>query len=196
MDPQLLLFRRQYFQLFEPDFLAWPPKQLLRDADVQEWLYNHLFNMEKSSYLPSDRYRFRVLKQLVNKIEKAIEDPEEDVGCHFCFTSYDVILHVSHRFISFLICFRMRTGDIRRLDVFSLHPHLLRPSFRNSSSPAKILRNFLLSTSRSFHLILARERRTHGHSLRTAKPHLRFQYHWVPNLGGSFTPRILLSQQA
>ncbi|KAK5174576.1 uncharacterized protein LTR77_001657 [Saxophila tyrrhenica] len=83
MDPQLLLFRRQYFQLFEPDFLAWPPKQLLKDLGVQGWLYNKLFNADEVTYLPPDRYRYRVLKPLVTKIEQSIEDPEEDVGYAF-----------------------------------------------------------------------------------------------------------------
>ncbi|OQO11017.1 hypothetical protein B0A48_05272 [Cryoendolithus antarcticus] len=78
IDPQLLIFRRQYLQLFEPAFLAWPPKQLLRDADVQSWLYKHLFNTAVHSYLPSGRYQLRVLKPLLAKIEKAIEDPNQD----------------------------------------------------------------------------------------------------------------------
>lgn len=80
MDPQLLLFRRQYYQLFEPDFLAWPPKQLLRDPTVQAWLYAYLFDSDKNSRMPPERYQLRVLKPLASKIEKAIEDPEEDVG--------------------------------------------------------------------------------------------------------------------
>ena len=84
MDPQLVLFRRQYLQLFEPDFLAWPPKSLLRDAGVQQWLYKHCFDTDSNPHLPSDRYRLRVLKPLVRKVEQAIEDPEEDVG-YFIF---------------------------------------------------------------------------------------------------------------
>lgn len=80
MDPQLVRFRRQYFQLFEPDFLAWPPKSLLRDAGVQQWLYKQCFDTDANQYLPSDRYRLRVLKPLLRKVEQAIEDPEEDVG--------------------------------------------------------------------------------------------------------------------
>lgn len=80
MDPQISLFRRQYLQLFEPDFLAWPPKQLLRDADIQSWLYANLFDSEKHTMLPPERYQLRVLKPLLSKIEQAIEDPEEDVG--------------------------------------------------------------------------------------------------------------------
>ena len=80
MDPQLLLFRRQYLQLFEPDFLSWPPKALLRDADVQAWLFKSLFDKDRNDRLPSERYQLRVLKPLLAKIEQAIEDPEEDVG--------------------------------------------------------------------------------------------------------------------
>lgn len=80
MDPQILLFRRQYLQLFQPDFLSWPPKELLRDVGVQTWLYNNLFNNEKYPRLPSERYQLRVLKPLLSKIEQSIENPEEDVG--------------------------------------------------------------------------------------------------------------------
>jgi len=84
MDPQLLLFRRQYLQLFEPDFLAWPPKALLRDAHIQDWLYKNLFDLNTHARLPAVRYRCRVLKQLIAKIEQSIEDPEEDVGASQC----------------------------------------------------------------------------------------------------------------
>lgn len=83
MDPQLLLFRRQYLQLFEADFLAWPPKQLVRDPHVQAWLYRNLFDADQCPRLPPERYQFRVLKPLLAKIEQAIEDPEEDVGQYF-----------------------------------------------------------------------------------------------------------------
>ncbi|WPH03088.1 Hypothetical protein R9X50_00596300 [Acrodontium crateriforme] len=78
MDQQILLFRRQYLQLFQPDFLAWPPRQLLKDAHIQAWLYTNMFNSEKVTRLPPERYQLRVLKPLLSKIEKAIEDPEQD----------------------------------------------------------------------------------------------------------------------
>ena len=80
MDPQLILFRRQYSQLFEPDFLAWPPERLLRDPNVQAWLYRKLFSVDKNHYLPPERYQVRVLKPLVAKIEQSIVNPDEDVG--------------------------------------------------------------------------------------------------------------------
>ncbi|KAI1780288.1 putative methyltransferase-domain-containing protein [Hypoxylon cercidicola] len=78
IDPQLLLLRRQYLQLFEPDFLAWPPSKFLKGADVQIWLYKNLFDPTRNSRIPPERYQMRVLKKLVDKIEKAIEDPDED----------------------------------------------------------------------------------------------------------------------
>lgn len=80
MDPQLLLFRRQYLQLFEPDFLSWPPRPLLRDSGVQAWLFKNFFDSGQIGRLPSERYQLRVLKPLLAKIEQAIEDPEKDVG--------------------------------------------------------------------------------------------------------------------
>ncbi|KAI1815766.1 S-adenosyl-L-methionine-dependent methyltransferase [Poronia punctata] len=90
IDPQLKLFRRQYLQLFQPEFLAWPHPQLLRRGDVQDWIFKNLFEeadeKQKNSdndkarrrHLPPERYQLRVLRSLVARIEKAIQDPEED----------------------------------------------------------------------------------------------------------------------
>ncbi|KAI0972965.1 S-adenosyl-L-methionine-dependent methyltransferase [Xylaria arbuscula] len=78
VDPQLQLLRRQYFQLFEPDFLAWPPPQLLRRSDAQAWLFKHLFDESRNPRLPPEGYQLRVLRPLVARIEKSIQDPEED----------------------------------------------------------------------------------------------------------------------
>lgn len=78
IDPQLRLFRRQYLQLFEPDFLAWPPPQLLRRGDAQAWLFRNLFDEARNPRLPPERYQLRVLRPLVSRIEKAILDPDED----------------------------------------------------------------------------------------------------------------------
>ncbi|KAI0512886.1 putative methyltransferase-domain-containing protein [Xylaria bambusicola] len=78
VDPQLRLLKRQYFQLFEPDFLAWPHPQLLRRSDAQAWLFKHLFDETRNAHLPPERYQLRVLRPLVARIEKSIQDPEED----------------------------------------------------------------------------------------------------------------------
>nr|POE62263.1 protein-lysine n-methyltransferase efm3 [Quercus suber] len=78
MDPQIHLFSRQYLQLFDPSFMAWPPKQLLKDIDVQTWIFVHCFDDSANSRLPPPRYQLRVLKRLISKIEQSIENPEED----------------------------------------------------------------------------------------------------------------------
>ncbi|KAI8955931.1 putative methyltransferase-domain-containing protein [Xylaria longipes] len=78
VDSQLLLFRRQYLQLFEPDFLAWPHAQLLRRSDAQAWLFKHLFDESRNPRLPPERYQLRVLRPLISRIEKSIQDPDED----------------------------------------------------------------------------------------------------------------------
>ncbi|KAI2601817.1 putative methyltransferase-domain-containing protein [Hypoxylon sp. NC1633] len=78
VDPLLLLLRRQYMQVFEPDFLAWPPLKVLKNVDVQRWLYRHLFDTSRSCRLPPETYQMCVLKRLVAKIRKVIEDSEHD----------------------------------------------------------------------------------------------------------------------
>ncbi|KAI0799529.1 S-adenosyl-L-methionine-dependent methyltransferase [Xylaria sp. FL0064] len=78
VDPQLRLLRRQYFQLFEPDFLAWPHPQLLRRSDAQAWIFKHMFDEGRNPRLPPERYQLSVLRPLMARIEKSIQDPEED----------------------------------------------------------------------------------------------------------------------
>ena len=79
VDKSLLLFRRQYLQLFEPDFLAWPPQKLLRAADAQVWLYRRLFDEGRTPYLPPGGYQLRVLKGLIARIKKASGNEEGEV---------------------------------------------------------------------------------------------------------------------
>lgn len=74
------LLRRQYFQLIDIEQLTLPSKDLLRLPETQARIYNCLFNESNIVYPPPDRYRIRVLKRLVNALEEAIVDPEEDVS--------------------------------------------------------------------------------------------------------------------
>ncbi|KAF1961934.1 hypothetical protein CC80DRAFT_436379 [Byssothecium circinans] len=82
MDPVLqsglLLLRRQYFQLVDVPQLRWPEDSILKKPHVQLWLYRHLFDVDNVPTLPPERYRLRVLKLLTSKLERAIDDPEED----------------------------------------------------------------------------------------------------------------------
>jgi len=77
--PQLLILQRQYFQLVEPHQLRWPDDAILKAPNVQVWLFHNLFDAANITSLPPGRYRLRILKQLVAKLERSITDPEEDV---------------------------------------------------------------------------------------------------------------------
>ncbi|KAI1382836.1 putative methyltransferase-domain-containing protein [Hypoxylon trugodes] len=78
VDPQLLLLRRQYLQLFEPDFLAWPSPKLLKNVDAQKWLHRHLFDTNRNPHLPPESYQLRVLKQLTSKMGKGKANLDSD----------------------------------------------------------------------------------------------------------------------
>jgi hypothetical protein len=76
---QLHMLRRQYFQLVEPHQLTWPEAATLKSTPVQAWLFGNMFDPEQIKSPPPDRYQLRVLKLLISKLERAIENPEEDV---------------------------------------------------------------------------------------------------------------------
>ena len=79
LDYRLIIFRRQYLQLFEPDFLAWPPARLLETADVQTWLCKNLFDSGRRRHLPPRQYQTRVLRTLISKINLGNQDPKDNV---------------------------------------------------------------------------------------------------------------------
>jgi hypothetical protein len=79
MDP-IVLLRRQFLQLLDPEILAIPPRDVLRVPVVQHELFNTMFRQGFLEFPPTDRYQLRVLKKLVSELEQAIVDPEEDVG--------------------------------------------------------------------------------------------------------------------
>lgn len=56
-----------------------PPAPTLRKIQSQEWIYRYMFDVDRATHLPQERYRARVLKQLVTRIEATFEDAEEDV---------------------------------------------------------------------------------------------------------------------
>ena len=92
---QLELLRRQYFQLWEPDKLTIPSMGIMRLSEVQASIFESMFREDNLKYTPPDRYKTRVLKKLVDLIERAVVDPEEDVGfpCPFhllsCHVQFD-----------------------------------------------------------------------------------------------------------
>ncbi|KAF2084090.1 hypothetical protein K490DRAFT_49959 [Saccharata proteae CBS 121410] len=78
----LAVLRHQYFQLLDLALLRWPDPSVLKQADAQSWLFETMFDRDAVRYCPPERYQVRVLKQLIARIESAIDNPEEDVGLH------------------------------------------------------------------------------------------------------------------
>ena len=76
---QIELYRRQYLQLIDPQHLVVPHLDVLRLPQVQEEIYSKLFSDKNIPFLPPARYRFRVLKSLIDILQEAFQDPEEDV---------------------------------------------------------------------------------------------------------------------
>jgi hypothetical protein len=79
MQREIRLFRRQYLQLLDTQTLTWPSPETLRSSHAQEWIYENLFQTDVSHFLPPERYRLRILKLLMSKVEQSIVDPDEDV---------------------------------------------------------------------------------------------------------------------
>jgi hypothetical protein len=73
------LLRRQFLQLRDPRELDTPPLEMIKDPTCQGELYERMFRYGSVPYPPPARYRLRVLKLLMEHIEHAVSDPEEDV---------------------------------------------------------------------------------------------------------------------
>ncbi|KAK1589909.1 putative methyltransferase-domain-containing protein [Colletotrichum navitas] len=65
-------FCHQYLQL-EPT-LDYPAAEVIREQPAQDTIYKNLFSDEGPRYSPPARYRVKVLKELVARIESSIED--------------------------------------------------------------------------------------------------------------------------
>lgn len=88
--PAVQRFCRQCLQAEPaPDF---PGPELLRQDDVQEYLYTQLFAHNdgdgESQFQPT--YSLRVLKVLVSKIEESIDDWDEYVRSVYALIHYNI----------------------------------------------------------------------------------------------------------
>lgn len=126
---QLRLFRRQYLQLVDLHNLTWPAAEYLRNANVQEWIFENCF--EDDGFLPPERYRLGTLKPLLRKVEESIVDPEEDVSDHCPSVSCHVRRNEVHvlLFPPILIVTLLYIGNIRQSHVHSSQSHVC-PSSR------------------------------------------------------------------
>jgi hypothetical protein len=78
VEPVVIKFYRQYMQQINE--LTYPLGALLMNPDVQHCLYKYFFDESQNSYLPPARYQTRVLRRIIQDIEKSMQDPDEDVG--------------------------------------------------------------------------------------------------------------------
>jgi len=74
---QLNKFKRQYLQL--QGKIIYPENQFLQDSNFQEALYKDIFLEGALKHPPPNRYRLRILKKLLQRIEESITDWEEQV---------------------------------------------------------------------------------------------------------------------
>lgn len=72
---QLNIFRNQYLQLQIK--IIYPTSNFLQDASFQEALYEEIFQEGILRHPPPNRYKLRVLKELLRRIEESIIDWEE-----------------------------------------------------------------------------------------------------------------------
>ena len=86
---------RQCLQMLDLKNLTWPSNDSLRHSQVQESLYVALFDEKGNHFLAPERYRFRVLKSLVAKIEESVVDPDEDVSRQ-CISYLSSLISFSH----------------------------------------------------------------------------------------------------
>ena len=70
-------FKRQYLQLQVT--IKYPERRYLKHEEFQNELYAQIFSQEALKYHPPQRYRLRVLKELMKRIEDSITDWEEEV---------------------------------------------------------------------------------------------------------------------
>ena len=79
IDPAVVILARQYLQLVDPDQLFIPEHETIRRPEIQAQIFESMFQEGCVLYPPPDRYKIRFLKKLVDSMEQAITDPEEDV---------------------------------------------------------------------------------------------------------------------
>jgi hypothetical protein len=85
MKTGLQVFKRQFLQLVPLKEISWPGETQLKSLKSQDWLYSNLFDSDAVTYLPSVRYRLQILKELVERIQSQVRDPEQDVPLSFIF---------------------------------------------------------------------------------------------------------------
>lgn len=184
---QLSLFSRQYFQMLELPHLTWPSTRILRNSDHQEWMFEHMFDETSIQFPLPERYRLRVLKPLLARIEQSIVDPEEDVSTLLPFFCYYARLHTH---VTFLMLYSRATGDFRQSHDSTHVPNARGPSFRVRRCPTQSLDHVYAHAVR---LVIVATRRLKLQTPREPLRHFRRWHHRTPHVGGRSTSRLLSS---
>jgi hypothetical protein len=87
---QLDRFCHQYLQVQRD--LEYPSSEYLRQYEFQQIIYNRLFSEKAIKHAPPARYRLRVLKELLARIETSIVDFEEEVGITIHLSTFEYSL--------------------------------------------------------------------------------------------------------
>ena len=89
LDPRITNFYWQYLQQLEFDKLCFPASSVLLEPVVQAQIQRYMFeahimysfegSLGTTTHLPSERYQKRVIKEIVQRMEGAITDHNEQV---------------------------------------------------------------------------------------------------------------------
>lgn len=112
---QVELLRRQYLQLVDPDRLSLPPDPLLILPEVQAQMFATMFQQAGIVDMPPDRYRFRVLKKLMNRLDQAFQNPEDDVRLSLFYSSSNHLTVITLSTGKFLLAIRLSFADFSYL---------------------------------------------------------------------------------
>jgi hypothetical protein len=78
VQKSLRILRNQYFQNVPIKEMQWPAPQILKDWDIQNFLFHQLFGANAfTNREPSKDYQLRFVKRLVALLESAVG--EDDV---------------------------------------------------------------------------------------------------------------------
>ncbi|KAK2795964.1 hypothetical protein FQN50_009669 [Emmonsiellopsis sp. PD_5] len=94
LEGQVELLVAQYLQLLEPQHLAIPPGNVLIKPEVQQLVYQNMFNEALVWPLPPQSYRMRVLKTLLARMEESISNPDEDEVSDDLMNSFSELISV------------------------------------------------------------------------------------------------------
>ena len=89
---QLILFRRQYLQSVDPKFLPFPSDSTWRSPGFQSSFFRFVLSDGAHDFLPTRRYRIRVLKRIVDDLQSSFKDLDEDEISDDILFAYSALL--------------------------------------------------------------------------------------------------------